>query len=196
MILIPDFVFEYLIQNNYIGKTRTLIVGENYPNLNYAATYFYRSLPNCPGGPVVGQQPQFFQRLCNCLLIPNVDLLEAPLTEFQRLKYFLNKGFVLIDAQPNGIPPNRNPPILEATQINNLVNTILFLKPENIIFLTNSNIEVIAQIGQHLMGNRILSKIVTNPLTGTQVFAYPAPPANPHLFIEQINALRATGFNI
>lgn len=196
MIQIPDFVFEYLIQNNYIGKTRTLIIGENYPNPDYSATYFYRSLPSSPGGPAVGAQPQFFQKLCNCLLIPNVDLLGAPLTEFQRLKYFLNKGFVLIDAQPNGIPPNRNPPILEATQVNDLVNTILLLKPENIIFLTNSNIEVIAQIGQHLMGNRILSKIVTNPLTGTQVFAYPAPPANPHLFLEQINALRDSSFNI
>mgnify|MGYP001365139784 CR=1 FL=1 len=196
MIQIPNYVFEFLIQNNYIGKTRTLIVGENYPNPDYAATYFYRSLPSCPGGPPVGNTPQFFQRLCDCLLIPQNDLREAPLTELMRLRYFLNKGFILIDAQPNGVKPNRNPPILEANQVNDFVNTILLLNPENIIFLTNSNIEVIAQIGQHLMGNRILRRIVTNPITGTQVFAFPAPPANPHLFVEQLNALRENGFNI
>ncbi|MCC6864967.1 MAG: hypothetical protein IT280_02275 [Ignavibacteria bacterium] len=196
MIQLPNFVFEYLIQNNYFGKTRTLIVGENYPNPNYADTYFYRSVPLCPGGPGVGAQPQFFQRLCDCLLIPHIDLLGAPLTEFQRLKYFLNNGFILIDAQPNGIPPNRVPPILEANQINNLVNTILLLNPENIIFLTNNNLHVIDQIGEHTLGNRIISNIVTNPISETQVFSFPAPPANPNLFIEQINALRATGFKI
>lgn len=196
MIQIPDFVFEYLIQNNYIGKTRTLIVGENYPNPDYSKTYFYRSLPSCPGGPDVGAQPQFFQKLCNCLLIPSVDLLGAQLTEFMRLRYFLNNGFVLIDAQPNGSPPNIVPPVLQTNQLNNLVNTILLLNPDDIIFLTNNNLHVIDQIGEHTLGNRIISKIVTNPLTGTQVFAFPAPPANPHLFFEQINALRVTGFNI
>lgn len=196
MIQIPDFVFEYLIQNNYIGKTRTLIVGENYPNPDYSKTYFYRSLPSCPGGPAVGAQNPLLQRLCDCLLIPNVNLLGVPLTEFMRLRYFLNNGFVLIDAQPNGIPPNNVPPVLHTNQLNNLINTILLLNPENIIFLTKNNLHVINQIEQHPLGNRIISKIVTNPISETQVFAYPAPPANPNLFIEQINALRATGFNI
>lgn len=196
MIQIPDFVFEYLIQNNYIGKTRTLIIGENYPNPDYSVTYFYRSLPFCPGAPVAGAQPQFFKRLCDCLQIPSVDLLGTPLTEFQRLKYFLNNGFILIDAQPNGIPPNRVPPILEANQINNLVNTILLTNPKNIILLTNNNQHVIEQIGEHIMGGMILPKIVTNPITGTQVFAFPSPPADPNLFYRQINALRENGFNI
>ena len=196
MILIPDFVFEFLILNNYIGKTRTLIIGENYPNPDYSVTYFYRSLPSCPGGQAVGAQPQFFQRLCDCLLIPHNDQLGTNLTEFQRLKYFLNNGFVLIDAQSNGVTPKRNPPILEANQVNNLVNTILLINPINIIFLTNNNLNVIHQISEHPLGNRITSKIVTNLTNNTLIFAYPAPPANPHLFSEQINALRANGFNI
>lgn len=197
MIQIPNFVLEYLINNRYLGKTRTLIVGENYPNPNYSNSYFYRSLPNCPGGQIQGEPPQFFQRLCNALLIPHNDLLGNSLSESQRLKYFLNNGFVLIDAQPNGIAPIRdNPIVLSDNDLYYLVLTILFLNPDNIMFLTNNNKNVINQIANHPSRNEVLPKIIINPINQSKVFAYPAPPANPNIFVQQILALRENGFNI
>jgi len=196
MILFPDFVFDYLIKHSYIGKTRTLIIGENYPKPNYAASYFYRSLPNCPGGPAKGKPPDFLKMLCDRLLIPTTDLLGQPLSEYQRLRYFLNSGFLVIDAQPNGIKPITNTPILTPDNLNKLICSILLINPENIIVLTNNNINVIAQIAAEPEAGMIIPKIVINAITGSNVLAFPSAPANPNHFLNQINKLRGGGFNI
>ncbi len=189
MIQIPDFVLGHLIVNNHIGKTRTLIIGENYPGPNYAATYFYRSIPSCPGGPALGAPRAFFNNLCNVLLVPHLNLAGGPLTEFERLNKFLDSGFILIDAQQNLVPAIR-PAVLTPNEIDNLVKTILLINPKNIMFLTNNNIPVIASIATHPEFHLIANKIMNNYLTGNQVFAFPSAPANPALFAAQINNLR------
>ena len=120
MIKIPDFVLSHLIVNNHIGKTRTLIIGENYPGGNYAATYFYRSIPGCPGGPAVGNPRAFFTNLCNVLLVPHLNLAGGALTEFERLNKFLESGFLLIDAQQDLFPAIR-PALLTPIEIDNLL---------------------------------------------------------------------------
>ena len=189
MIQIPDFVLSHLIVNNYIGKTRTLIIGENYPSPNYAATYFYRSIPACPGGPAVGAPGRFFQNLCDVLFVPHLNLGGGALTEFERLNKFLDSGFLLIDAQQNLIPPTR-PAALTPIDIDNLIKTILLINPKNIMFLTNNGIPVIASLAVHPEFPLIANKIMNNYLTGTQVFAFPSSPAVPAHFINQINHAR------
>ncbi len=190
MLQIPDFVFSHLIQNNYIGKTITLIIGENYPGTNYASSYFYRSIPTCPGGPIVGAPSAFFINLCDKLFVPDLNFAGIALTEFERLQKFLDSGFLLIDSQENLFPPVR-PAALNPTQIDYLMKTILLIKPKNIMFLTNNNIPVIASLAAHPEFPLIANKIMNNFLTGTQVFAFPSAPANPNLFQAQINHARA-----
>jgi hypothetical protein len=189
MIQLPNFVFSHLIEKKYIGKTRTLIVGENYPGENYASSYFYRSIPTCPGGPAKGAPSAFFSNLCNVLLIPNTNLTGGNLTEYERLNKFLDSGFLLIDSQENLKPANR-PPILTPNEISNLIRTILFINPKNIMFLTNNNKPVIELLSEHDLFPSIADKIMTNHLTGTQVFAFPSAPANPNHFVNQINHAR------
>ena len=184
MIKIPEFVFSHLIVNNYIGKTRTLIIGENYPGPNYATTYFYRSIPGCPGGPSVGRPPAFFTRLCNALLVPHLNLVGGALTEFERLNKFLESGFLLIDAQQDLVPAIR-PAALTPIEIENLLKTILLINPQNILFLTNYNVPVIHSLATHHLYPLIADKIMNNFLTGTQVFAFPSAPAIPALFVAQ-----------
>jgi hypothetical protein len=189
MIQIPDFVLSHLIVNNYIGKTRTLIIGENYPGPNYAKSYFYRSIPGCPGGPAVGAPGAFFTNLCNVLLVPDLNYAGAPLTEYERLNKFLDSGFLLIDAQQNLVPPI-NPAALTPIQIDRLIKTILLINAKNIMFLTNNNIPVITTLAMHPEYPLIADKIINNFLTGTQVFAFPSAPANPNHFVNQINQAR------
>ena len=196
MLQIPEFVLDHLLRNQLIRRTRILIIVENYPRTNYE-TYFYRSLPNVPGGPIGGVVPQFFQRLCNTLQIPSQDNFGIPFTEIQRLTYFLNNGFLLIDAQPNGAPPVRTrPDLLNNNDLNMLIRTIQIIEPINIMFLTNNNINVINQISEHPDKGDIISKIIINPTNNANVFAFPAPPADPNLFINQILRLRQDGFQI
>jgi hypothetical protein len=189
MIQIPDFVLSHLIVNNYIGKTRTLIIGENYPGSNYAASYFYRKLPACPGGPAAGAAGAFFNNLCNVLLVPDLSFAGTRLTELERLNKFLDSGFLVIDAQKNLVPASR-PVVMTPVDIDNLLNTILLINPKNILFLTNHNIPVINSISAHPLFPLIADKIMNNFLTGTQVFAFPSAPANPNLFVDQINHAR------
>jgi hypothetical protein len=189
MIQLPNFVFSHLIEKNHIGKTRTLIVGENYPGENYASSYFYRSIPTCPGGPAIGAASAFFTNLCNVLLIPNTIHPGVILTEYERLNKFLDSGFLLIDAQKN-LEPAIRPANLTPNEISNLIRTILFINPKNIMFLTNNNIPVINLLSAHHLFPSIADKIMTNHLTGTQVFAFPSPPANPNHFVNQINHAR------
>ena len=193
MINIPDFVLSHLIVNNHIGKTRTLIIGENYPGPNYAATYFYRSIPGCPGGPAMGYPGAFFTNLCNGLLVPHLNLAGGALTEFERLNKFLDRGFILIDAQENLVPAIR-PAILPPIDIENLLKTILLINPKNIMFLTNNNIPIINSLTAHHLYPLIADRIMNNFLTGTQVFAFPSPPANPAIFVAQINHARSYYF--
>jgi hypothetical protein len=190
MIKIPDFVLSHLIVNNHIGKTRTLIIGENYPGANYADTYFYRSIPGCPGGPAVGNPRAFFTNLCNGLLVPHLNLAGGALTEFERLNKFLESGFLLIDAQQDLVPAIR-PAVLTPIEIDNLLKTILMINPQNIMFLTNNNVPVIHSLAAHHLYPLIADKIMNNFLTGTQVFAFPSAPANPALFVAQINHARS-----
>ena len=189
MLKIPDFVLSHLIVNNHIGKTRTLIIGENYPGGNYAATYFYRSIPGCPGGPAVGNPKAFFTNLCNVLLVPDLNLAGGALTEFERLNKFLESGFLLIDAQQDLIPAIR-PAALTPIEIDNLLKTILLINPQKIMFLTNNNVPVITSLAAHHLFPLIVDKIMNNFLTGTQVFAFPSAPTNPALFVGQINHAR------
>jgi hypothetical protein len=190
MIKIPDFVLSHLIVNNHIGKTRTLIIGENYPGANYAETYFYRSIPGCPGGPAAGNPRAFFTNLCNGLLVPHLNLAGGALTEFERLNKFLESGFLLIDAQQDLVPAIR-PAVLTPIEIDNLLKTILLINPQNIMFLTNNNVPVINSLAAHHLYPLIADKIMNNFLTGTQVFAFPSAPANPALFVAQINHARS-----
>lgn len=193
MVQIPDFVLSHLISNNFINKTRTLIIGENYPGENYAKSYFYRSIPGCPGGPSIGPPPAFFTNLCDRLLVPNLNLSGIALTELERLNKFLESGFLLIDAQDNLISPIR-PAALTPVQIDNLMKTILMLNPKNIMFLTNNNIPVISSLSTHLEFPSIQNRIINNILNGTQVFSFPSGPANPNIFANQINHLRGFYF--
>ncbi len=181
----PDFVLSHLIENHFIGKTKTLIIAENYPSPSYSTSYFYRSIPTCPGGPAIGAPSAFFTTLCNRLLVPDLNHHGTALTEYERLNKFLTHGFLLIDAQPNLIHPTR-PAVLSPLQIDELIKTILLLNPSNIMFLTNNNIPVISALALHHFFPMIADKIMNNYLTGTQVFAFPSPPANPSLFEEQI----------
>ncbi len=189
MIKIPNFVLNHLIDNNHIGKTRTLIIGENYPGQNYASTYFYRSIPNCPGGPAVGAPGAFFNNLCNVLLVPHLNFSGGKLTEFERLNKFLESGFLLIDAQDNLITP-QNPAALTPGQIHDLIYTILLINPQNIIFLTENNQNVIQSINGHHLFARIQPKIIHNFLRDRDWFCFPSAPANPHLFPEEIEFAR------
>ncbi len=189
MIQITDFVLGHLIVNNYLGKTRTLIIGDNYPGPDYAKSYFYRSISGCPGGPAKGAPGAFFTNLCSGLLVPHLNFNGAPLTEYERLNKFLDSGFLLIDAQQNLVPPI-NPAALTTIQIDHLIKTILFINPKNIMFLTNNNINVIASLASHPEYALIATKILNNFLTGTQVFAFPSAPARPALFEAQINHAR------
>ncbi|HCA43582.1 MAG TPA: hypothetical protein DEP28_10065 [Bacteroidetes bacterium] len=191
----PVFVFQYLKQKDYIGKTRLLVIGENYPNPDYAVSCFYRSLPDCPGGPARGAAPLFFTNLCNAFSIPDTYSDGEKLTELERLDQFLSNGIMVMDAQQNNVAPKR-PARVSSFEAENLLNTILFLDPEHIIFLTNNNIPVIQALSQIPSFSKIRSRILTNPITGTKVFAFPSPPANPNLFIRQINALKNKGLAI
>lgn len=189
MIQLPTFVLDYLIQNAYLGKTRTLIIGENYPGLNYSKSYFYRSIPSCPDGSASSTPPAFFTNLCDTLMIPKNNLSGIKLTEFERLNKFLESGFLLMDAQEDKKEPLR-PALLSQAEVDSLVSTILFINPANLIFLTNNNIHVISQLSKHNYFFLIQNKIVRNVLTGTQVFSFPSSPANPKLFAEQIQFAR------
>ena len=189
MIQIPDFVLRHLIVNNYIGKTRTLIIGENYSGTSYAKTYFYRSIPTCPDGPATGTTPAFFTTLCDVLLVPNLDLTGASLSEYDRLNKFLDSGFLIIDAQANLVAPQR-PAALTNSQIDELVHTILFINPKNILFLTNNNQNVINSISTHTLFGKIQPKIIYNYLNKRQWFCFPSAPANPNLFKDEIDFAR------
>ena len=130
MIRIPDFVLEHLVKNNYIGKTKTLIIGENYPSPNYITSYFYRSILVHPVLPYGANH--FLSFLCDGLLIPTVNTKGNALTEIERLNIFLESGFLVIDAQENNIKPI-NPAILSISDIdlliplfNSTVNSPLF----------------------------------------------------------------------
>lgn len=189
MIKIPDFVFKFLIRNDYIGRTRTLIIGENYPNPDYSVEYFYRSLPNCPGNPeLASTQARLFNCLCNALGIRSTSNNGDTLTEYQRLIQFLDSGYLLIDAQVNGIEPMR-PAILTDDQIDELILTILLVNPVKIIFIHNNNSNVLSQLNKHDLFYKISSKISYNELKENYVFAYPAPPADPNIFKMQIDKL-------
>lgn len=189
MIQIPDFVLNHLIVNGHIGKTRTLIIGENYPGPNYAESYFYRSIPGCPGGPAVGAPRAFFTNVCNILLVPHLNLTGANLTEFERLNKFLDSGFLLIDAQQNLINP-QNPAELSPQQIDDLIMTILLINPTNIIFLTKNNNNVLNSLRIHTLFARIQPKIIYNFLRAREWFSFPSAPANPNLFKEEIEYSR------
>ena len=189
MIQIPDFVLKHLIVNGHIGKTRTLIIGENYPGPNYAKSYFYRSIPGCPGGPAMGLPGAFFTNLCNVLFVPHLNLAGANLTEFERLNKFLDSGFLLIDAQQNLIDP-QNPAALNPIQIEDLIMTILLINPINIIFLTKNNNNVINSLSTHPLFDRIKPKIIYNFLRARWWFSFPSAPANPRLFREEIEYAR------
>jgi hypothetical protein len=189
MIQIPDFVLNHLIVNGQIGKTKTLIIGENYPGLNYAKSYFYRSIPGCPGGPATGNPPAFFNNFCNALLVPHLNLSGKSLNEFERLNKFLDSGFLIIDAQQNLIKP-QNPAILSPKQIDDLIMTILLINPKNIIFLTENNNNVLISIRTHPLFARIQPKIIINFLRKRNWFCFPSAPANPNLFKEEIEFAR------
>ena len=189
MVKIPDFVFSHLIVNNYIGKTRTLIIGENYPGPNYAANYFYRSIPGCPGGPAVGRPPAFFTRLCNALLVPHLNLVGGALTEFERLNKFLESGFLLIDAQQDLVPAIR-PAALTPIEIENLLKTILLINPKNIMFLGDNNLHVITSLALHPLFSSIADKILYNFLVGSQVFSFHFVRPPFASFVDQINHAR------
>lgn len=195
MLQMPVFVFQYLKQKEYIGKTRILVIGENYPNPDYAVSYFYRSLPDCPGGPARGAAPLFFTNLCNAFSIPDTYPDGKKMSELERLDLFLSNGFMVMDAQQNNIAPQR-PAKISSYEAENLINTILYLNPDHIIFLTNNNIPVIQALKLNPSFSKIRSRILTNPITGTKVFAFPSPPANPNLFLQQINALKNQGLAI
>ena len=198
MITIPEFVASYLIRNNRLLNARVLIIGENYPGAFFNQTYFYRSLPTSPVTIVNPIVPVFFNRLCNGLNIPNT-FLGAPITEFERLSMFLNSGYLLIDALEGGGNGEANPPVypIPLVQLNKLIDTILLINPEKIIFLTNNiGIHVVPSIIAHPMGPKIHPKIIVNPITGTYNFAFPSAPANPANFLIQMNALRASGIII
>ena len=145
MIKIPDFVLSHLIVNNHIGKTRTLIIGENYPGANYAKTYFYRSIPGCPGGPAVGNPRAFFTNLCNGLLVPHLNLAGGALTEFERLNKFLESGFLLIDAQQDLVPAIC-PAVLTPIEADALFRTLRAMTAEGrtVIFISHKLDEVMA----------------------------------------------------
>jgi hypothetical protein len=189
MIQIPDFVLKHLIVNGHIGKTKTLIIGENYPGSNYAKSYFYRSIPGCPGEPETRNPPAFFNNLCNALLVPRLNLSGASLNEFERLNKFLDSGFLIIDAQQNLIKP-QNPATLSPKQIDDLIMTILLINPKNIIFLTENNNNVLIDISTHPLFARIQPKIIYNFLRKRQWFCFPSAPANPNLFKEEIEFAR------
>jgi hypothetical protein len=187
MIRIPDFVLEHLVKNNYIGKTKTLIIGENYPSPNYITSYFYRSILVHPVLPYGANH--FLSYLCDGLLIPTVNTKGNALTEIERLNIFLESGFLVIDAQENNIKPI-NPAILSISDIDLLIKTIILINPTNIIFITKNNQNVIDSLKTHTLFNLIDNKIVYNLLKKRYWFSYPAPPANHKLFKNEINDVR------
>ena len=187
---IPYFVLDYLVTNQFIGKTRTLIVGENYPGTNYANSYFYRSIPGCPHGAPSGPTPQFFIKLCDTFLIPSLDSTSRTLSEPDRLKKFLENRFLLIDAQENLKAPTR-PATLTPIEIDDLVKTIILINPSNILFLSENNKNIISLISGHPLYYIIKPKIVINHLRkGRLWFSFPSPPANPKLFQDEIEFAR------
>jgi len=141
----------------------------------------------------VGNPPAFFTNLCNRLLVPHLNLAGGVLTEFERLNKFLECGFLLIDAQQDLVPAIR-PAVLTPIEIDNLLKTILLINPHNIMFLTNNSVPVITSLAAHHLYPLIADKIMNNFLTGTQVFAFPSAPANPALFVAQINHARCYYF--
>jgi hypothetical protein len=186
---LPDFVFEYLITKNYIGKTKTLIIGENYPGKNFEKSYFYRSLPGCSSFPIGGNTPSFFTQLCDQLLIPKLDYNEQKLSELERLIKFLEHGFLLIDAQKNLHPPIK-PAKISSKEIDNLMTFILIINPKNILFLTENNQNIINQLSNHHLYHKIKERIIYNFLKKRQWFSFPSAPANPNHFKTEIETVR------
>ncbi len=188
---IPNFVSRFLIRNNRLQKTRFLIIGENYPGAIYN-TYFYRSL--LPGA-LVGGNP-FFTALCAALQIPIAKIGGTIYSEFERLKCFLNFGYLVIDALPSGGNGEEVAPVypITANDLDNLIDTILLINPEKIIILTNAGVATYAAIAAHPDAAKIIPKVITNPITGTMVFAFPSYPANPAIFKAQIDALDPNTF--
>ena len=189
MTHLPNFVLEYLMVNNLIGKTKTLVIGENYPSQNYLDSYFYRSLPECMGNSKLIGQNQFFKRLCDGLQVPSLNEEGSKLCEFERLNKFLEGGFLVIDSQPNHIKPS-NPAVLTSQQSDDLVKTILIINPINIIFLTKNNLNVINIIKKHPLFFKIEPKIIFNHLKNRQWYSFPSAPANPNLFKSEIETAR------
>lgn len=172
-----------MIEHGFIGKTRTLIIGENYPGISYATTYFYRSIPTCPGGPIKGSLPSrsFFKELCDGLRIPELDVSGKKLDELYRQNVFLNSGFLVIDAQENLVKALR-PAKLSPAQIDILMRTILLINPANILFLTEYNKPVISSLKKHAQFHKIESKIVINHLKSREWFCFPSSPYHPGKF--------------
>jgi hypothetical protein len=188
---IPNFVSRFLIRNNRLQKDRFLIIGENYPGATYN-TYFYRSL--LPAVPVGGNP--FFTALCAALQIPTAKIGGTVYSEFERLKCFLNFGYLVIDALPGGGNGEEVAPVypIAAANLDDLIDSILLINPEKIIILTKAGNATYEAIATHPEGAKLISRILTNPITGKNVFAFPSFPANPSIFQDQIDALDPNTF--
>ena len=158
MTTIQPFVEKYLIVNGYMGATSKVIAAENYPSYPSLTTYFYRSIS---GTPFAGNNP-FFDEIINGLRITR------GVTEHDTMINFLNKGYRLIDCYDHSMTPYT--PAL-------IVDDLITLNADKIIFLDEDNIETIKRISNYLHlhpNNHILSKIIPDLTRAKLVYPFPS----------------------
>ncbi len=188
MKVLPKFVQGFLVRHGYANSVKLLIIGENYPASNYAKSYFYRSILN--NGVV--KQGTFFKYLCDGLGVPKLDKSGSPLIEAERLDAFLKAGYVVIDAQTDGVAPLR-PAVLSSARVSDLIMSIKQLNPERIMFITENNRHVLSALKKDRRFAPYQNRVVQNSLKSREWFCFPAPPANPNLFKSEVDDARSQG---
>lgn len=188
MKVLPKFVQDFLVRNGYANSVKLLIIGENYPSSDYAKTYFYRSVFS---NEIQGQGA-FFKNLCDGLGVPVLSTTGRPLTEPERLAAFLRAGYLVIDAQPDGVAPTR-PAVITGARLNDLISSIQQINPEKIMFLTENNRHVLSALKGDRRFAPYQNRVVPNLRKNREWFCFPAPPANPNLFKSEVDDARSHG---
>jgi hypothetical protein len=171
---------EQFIQREFpIAPTKILFVGENYPGTD-CSTYIYRSIMKGVGA--IGPNP-FLNHFFGSIGIPLKNKNGVELNERERLMIFLAKGYRMIDALPNHVPPVYP---IQRNRLNTLIKKIKAMNPEKIIFLGNRTESIIRSIEAHADGKFVIERLISKPNLNSKMraFPYPAPPANPHHFLK------------